>query len=68
MTSLQFCQRADLIGTQIITRDTGKRMGVVSQLWVDVDRREVVALGFRESMLSGVVSSTQQTMLLSSVR
>lgn len=64
----QYCQRADLVGTQIITRASGKRLGVVSQLWVDVDRREVVAVGMRESMLSGVLSNIQQVMLLSSVR
>lgn len=64
----QYCQRSDLMGTQIITRNGGKRLGVVSQLWVDVDRREVVAIGMRESMLSGVLSNIQQTMLLTSVR
>jgi sporulation protein YlmC with PRC-barrel domain len=63
----QYCQRSDLIGTQLITRDSGKRLGVVSQLWVDVDSREVVAIGIRESMLSGVVSSVQQTVLLTSI-
>lgn len=63
-----YCQRADLIGTQIITRTGGKRLGVVSQLWVDVDRREVVAIGMRESVLSGVLSNIQQVMLLSSIR
>jgi sporulation protein YlmC with PRC-barrel domain len=64
----QSCQRSDIIGTQVITRNTGKRLGVVSQLWVDVDRREVVAIGIRESMLSGVLSNVQQTMLLSQIR
>jgi sporulation protein YlmC with PRC-barrel domain len=64
----QYCQRSDLMGTQIITRTGGKRLGVVSQLWVDVDRREVVAIGLRQSMLSGVLSNEQQTMLLTSVR
>ncbi|MBD2000361.1 PRC-barrel domain-containing protein [Leptolyngbya sp. FACHB-541] len=68
MTSEQLCQRSDLLGTQVITRSTGKRLGVISQLWVDIDRREVVALGLRESMLSGVLSSTQQMMLLDSIR
>ncbi|NJO42009.1 MAG: PRC-barrel domain containing protein [Cyanobacteria bacterium CRU_2_1] len=68
MTFEQLCQRSDLIGTQVITRDGGKRLGVISQLWVDVDRREVVAFGVRESMLSGVLSNIQQTMLLSNVR
>jgi sporulation protein YlmC with PRC-barrel domain len=68
MTFEKYCQRSDLMGTQVITRDTGKRLGVVSQLWVDVDRREVVAIGMRESMLSGVLSHTQQAMLLANVR
>jgi sporulation protein YlmC with PRC-barrel domain len=64
----QYCQRSDLMGTQIITRGGGKRLGVVSQLWVDVDRREVVAIGLRESVLSGVLSNIQQTLLLTNVR
>jgi sporulation protein YlmC with PRC-barrel domain len=68
MTSEQSWQRSDIIGTQIITRDNGKRLGVVSQLWIDVDQREVVAIGLRENILSGVLSNVQQTMLLSSVR
>lgn len=68
MTSEKFLQRSDLLGTQIITRNTGKRLGVVSQIWVDVDRREVVALGIRENIFSGVLSGTQQTMLLSDIR
>ncbi|HEY9815668.1 MAG TPA: PRC-barrel domain-containing protein [Candidatus Obscuribacterales bacterium] len=68
MTFEQYCQRADLLGTQIITRDTGKRLGVVSQIWVDIDRREVVAFGLRESVLSGVLSSTQEIMLLNNIR
>lgn len=68
MTSEQIRQRSDILGTQVITRSTGKRLGVVSQLWVDVDRREVVALGLRENLFSGVLSGTQQMMLLSNIR
>lgn len=68
MTSEQFRQRSDFLGTQVITRATGKRLGVVSQLWVDVDRREVVAVGIRESIFSGVLSGSQEMMLLSSIR
>ena len=45
-------QRSELLGTQIITRDKGKRLGVVSQLWVDVDKREVVAIGLRDNILA----------------
>ena len=68
MTFEQTRLRSDLLGTQIITRNTGKRLGIISQLWVDVDRGEVVALGLRENILSGVISSTEQIMLLSSIR
>lgn len=68
MTLEQSCQRSDILGTQVITRDTGKRLGVVTQLWVDIDRQEVVAFGLRENILSGVLSNIQQTMLLSDVR
>ncbi len=59
----QVQQRSDLIGTQVITRESGKKLGVVSQLWVDIDQREVVALGLRENLFSG----TPRLMLLSSV-
>ena len=65
--------RSDMIGTQVITRSTGRRLGVVSQLWVDIDRGrgeggEVVALGLRDNVLSKVVSGPEQIMLLSSIR
>ncbi|NEQ97922.1 MAG: PRC-barrel domain containing protein, partial [Cyanothece sp. SIO2G6] len=68
MTSEQSFQRSDLIGTQVITRDSGKRLGVVSQLWVDIDRREVVAFGLQDSALTGVVSNIEQTMLMRDVQ
>jgi sporulation protein YlmC with PRC-barrel domain len=68
MASEQYRQRSDFLGTQIITRDTGKRLGIVTQLWVDVDRREVVALGIRENILSGVLSGMEQMMYLSDIR
>ncbi len=60
--------RSDMIGTQVITRSTGRRLGIVSQLWVDIDRCEVVALGLRDNVLSKVVSGPEQIMLLSSIR
>jgi len=62
-SSEQVQQRSDLIGTQVITRDSGKKLGVVSQLWVDVDQRQVVALGLRENLLAG----TPRLMLLTSI-
>lgn len=51
--SEQMQQRSDLIGTQVITRNTGKKLGVVNQLWVDIDQREVLALGLRSTLITG---------------
>ena len=39
--------RSELMGTQVITRDTGRRLGVVGEVIVDIDRREV-AVGLRD--------------------
>lgn len=64
MISEQVQQRSDLIGTQVITRDTGKKLGVITQLWVDVDQREVTALSLRDTLISG----TPRQMLLKSIR
>ncbi|HIK36492.1 MAG TPA: PRC-barrel domain-containing protein, partial [Geminocystis sp. M7585_C2015_104] len=48
--------RNELLNTEVITRDTGKKLGVVKEVLVDIDRREVVALGLRSSRfaLSGI--------------
>lgn len=66
MTSEQIRQRSDLLNIQVIARDTGKRLGVVKELLVDIDRREVVALGLRDNLLS--VAGMPRFMLLSSIR
>ena len=68
MTPEQICQRSEFLGTQVITRDTGKRIGVVSQLWVDIDRQEVVAISLRENLLTGLLSSIPRYMYTSSIR
>jgi sporulation protein YlmC with PRC-barrel domain len=65
MTSEQICQRSDILGTQVITRDRGKRLGVVSQLWVDIDRREVVAIGLRDNIFA--VAGMPRFMFLNNV-
>lgn len=66
MTFEQIRQRSDILGTQVITRDRGKRLGVVSQLLVDVDRREVVAIGLRENILA--VAGIPKFMFLKNIR
>ncbi|MCG9892290.1 MAG: PRC-barrel domain-containing protein [Thermosynechococcaceae cyanobacterium MS004] len=62
--SEQIQQRSDLIGTQVITRNTGKKLGVINQLWVDIDQREVVALGLRSTLVTG----EQRYMYLENIR
>ncbi|KPQ33425.1 MAG: hypothetical protein HLUCCA11_18595 [Phormidesmis priestleyi Ana] len=68
MTFEQSRLRSDIVGTQVITRSTGRRLGVVSQLWVDLDRLEVLALGLQENILSKVIASNEKVMLLSDIR
>lgn len=64
MTSEQIWQRTELLGTQVITRDTGKRLGLVNELLVDVNRREVVALGLRDNAISRVLPGVGMTTYL----
>ena len=66
MTSEKIRQRYGLLGTQVITRDQGKRLGVVSQLWIDVDRREVVAIGLRDNILA--VAGIPKLMFIKNIR
>ncbi|NET01163.1 MAG: PRC-barrel domain containing protein [Sphaerospermopsis sp. SIO1G2] len=65
MTSEQIIRRSDILNTQVITRDNGKRLGIVSQVWIDIDQREVVALGLRDSLIS--VSGLPRQMYLDSI-
>jgi sporulation protein YlmC with PRC-barrel domain len=52
MTPELIRQRSDLIDTQVIAKDTGKRLGIVKELLVDIDSREVAALGLRDGWLA----------------
>jgi sporulation protein YlmC with PRC-barrel domain len=36
--------RSEFLNTQVITRNTGKKLGVVKDILVDIDQRVVVAL------------------------
>jgi sporulation protein YlmC with PRC-barrel domain len=66
MTTEQIRERSDILNTPVITLDNAKRLGVVKELLVDVDRREVVALGLRDNLLA--VAGMPRYMLLSSIR
>lgn len=58
--------RAEFLNTQVIARNSGKKLGVVKDVLVDVDRREVVALGLRDNILS--VSGIPKYMYLERIR
>lgn len=52
MTTTSNILRSEFLNTQVITRNTGKRLGVVKDVLVDIDQREVVALGLRDSLIA----------------
>ena len=56
------------MGTQVITTDTGKRLGVVGEVVVDIDRREVVALGLRDNPLTRFLPGLPKWMPLESIK
>ncbi len=56
------------MGTQVITRDTGRRLGVVGEVIVDIDRREVIALGLRDNPLTRFLPGLPRWMPLEQIR
>ena len=60
--------RSELMGTQVITRDTGRRLGLVGEVIVDIDRREVVALGLRDNPLTRFLPGLPRWMPLDRIR
>lgn len=66
MTTENTHLRSEFINTQVIARNSGKRLGVVKEVLVDIDRREIVALGLRDNLLS--ISGIPKYMYLESIR
>ena len=60
--------RSELMGTQVITRDTGRRLGVVGEVIVDIDRREVVAIGLRDNPFTRFLPGLPRWMPLDRIR
>ncbi|ERN41171.1 PRC-barrel domain protein [Rubidibacter lacunae KORDI 51-2] len=65
MTTEPLRLRSEFLNTQVIARSSGFRLGVVKELLVDIDRREVVALGLRDNLLS--VAGMPRYMYLSEI-
>lgn len=51
--------RSQLLGTQVINQNTGERIGVVSQIWLDAEPFQVSILSVSEKLI-GQVSKTLQ--------
>jgi len=60
--------RSELMGTQVITRDTGRRLGLVGEVVVDIDRREVIALGLRDNPLTRFLPGLPRWLPLDQIR
>jgi len=60
--------RSEFIGIQVIAKDSGRRLGLVGEMVVDVDRREVVALGLRDNVLTRLLPGIPRWMLLNEIR
>jgi len=63
--------RGQLVRKDVVTRTSGVRLGVTSDLWVDTDAWEVVALDVRPSggaLLAGVIGGAVDHVLMSSLR
>ncbi len=60
--------RSELMGTQVITRDSGRRLGLVGEVVVDIDRREVVALGLRDNPLTRFLPGLPRWLPLDQIR
>ncbi|MGK7923990.1 MAG: PRC-barrel domain-containing protein [Spirulina sp.] len=52
MTTDNIRLRSEFINTKVIANNNARQVGVVKNILVDIDRREVVALGLRDSILS----------------
>lgn len=64
--------RGQLVRKDVVTRTTGVRLGTATNLWVDVDEWEVVALDVRPyvrgALLNGVGGGAVDHVLMSSLR
>jgi sporulation protein YlmC with PRC-barrel domain len=66
MTTENIRLRSEFLNTQVITRDNGKKLGVIKEILVDIDQREVISFGLRDNFLS--MTGMPQYMYISSIR
>ena len=60
--------RSEWLWTQLFTRSAGRRLGLVGEVVVDIDRREVVALGLRDNPLTRFLPGLPRWLPLDQIR
>ncbi|MFS8867038.1 PRC-barrel domain-containing protein [Synechococcus sp. OH30] len=49
----EVCRRSQVLGTQVISQANAARLGVVSEVWADLEARQVLVLGVLEKAFAG---------------
>lgn len=48
------CKRSQMLGNPVISQGTATKIGLVDQVWVDLERKQALVLGVRQEAFSGV--------------
>ncbi|MFN3926733.1 MAG: PRC-barrel domain-containing protein [Pseudanabaenaceae cyanobacterium] len=65
MQSDNYCQRSSVLGTQVISQATAVRLGIVTQLWLDVDQRRVMGFTIAERYIPRTTIAIGDTFYMS---
>jgi sporulation protein YlmC with PRC-barrel domain len=65
MQSETIRQRASILGVQVISKATATRLGIVTQIWLDVDQRKVMGLSVAERFIPGTAIGIGDTSYMS---
>ncbi|MEM6426011.1 MAG: PRC-barrel domain-containing protein [Cyanobacteria bacterium P01_D01_bin.128] len=59
-TPVNHCRRSDLLGLPVRTRTETERLGIVNQIWVDLNRSTVVALELRQAHFAELIAARKR--------
>ena len=65
MQSENLRQRAAVLGLQILSKRSAKRLGIVTQIWLDVDQRRVMGMTVAERFIPGTPIGIGDTFFMS---
>ena len=65
MQSENLRQRAAVLGLQILSKRSAKRLGIVTQIWLDVDQRRVMGMTVAERFVPGTPIGIGDTFFMS---